>query len=105
MPLYLTEADVDSLLSPAEAIEAVEASLARLARGEIDNRTRERLPLPDGELAVMPPGDARRDRLRPTGGRARRRTARGAAVAPPRDRVLPRPRPARALLQRARLRP
>jgi alanine dehydrogenase len=53
MPLYLTEADVTGLLTPADAVEAVEASLHRLAAGEVDNRSRERLPLEDGQLAVM----------------------------------------------------
>src|SRR6266536_2489101 len=54
MPLYLTEAEVAELLTPAEAIAAVEASFERLARGEVDNRPRERLPLPEGQFAVMP---------------------------------------------------
>ena len=53
MPLYLTEADVAALLAPADAVEAVEESFRRLARGEVDNRPRERLPLDDGQFAVM----------------------------------------------------
>jgi alanine dehydrogenase len=54
MPLYLTEADVAALLTPAEAIDAVEASFGRLARGRIDNPPRVRAALPGGDFAVMP---------------------------------------------------
>src|ERR1700733_4811297 len=53
MPLYLTEADVTALLTPADAVEAVDASFRRLAEGEVDNRARARLPLDEGQLAVM----------------------------------------------------
>lgn len=51
--LYLSEADVQELLSPLEALEAVEASFLRVAAGLVDNRPRQRLPLEDGEFAVM----------------------------------------------------
>jgi alanine dehydrogenase len=54
MPLYLTDAEVAELLTPGDAFTAVEGSLARLARGEVDNRTRLSLDLPDGKFAVMP---------------------------------------------------
>jgi alanine dehydrogenase len=54
VPLYLTETEVTNLLPPEVAIEAVEASFRRLAAGEVDNRPRERLPLEDGQFAVMP---------------------------------------------------
>jgi ornithine cyclodeaminase/alanine dehydrogenase-like protein (mu-crystallin family) len=53
VPLYLTEADVTALLTPADAVAAVEASFLRLARGVVDNRPRERLPLDEGQYAVM----------------------------------------------------
>jgi len=53
VPLYLTEQDVASLLTPAEAFAAVEASFARLAAGEVSTLQRERLELPDGQFAVM----------------------------------------------------
>src|SRR5215471_8969635 len=53
MPLYLREADVAELLSPADAVAAVEESFRRLARGVVENRPRERLPLEDGLFAVM----------------------------------------------------
>ena len=48
MPLYLTEDDVTALLSPADALEAVEESFRRLAAGEVENRPRDRLPLDEG---------------------------------------------------------
>ncbi|HEV2591383.1 MAG TPA: ornithine cyclodeaminase family protein [Gaiellaceae bacterium] len=54
MPLYLTEAEVGELLTPAEAYAAVEATFARLAAGEIENAPRARLDIPDGVFAVMP---------------------------------------------------
>ena len=53
MPLYLTEANVESLLTPALALEAVEGCFRRIAAGEIENRPRERLRLEDGVFAVM----------------------------------------------------
>jgi alanine dehydrogenase len=53
LPLYLTEANVNSLLAPADALEAVEASFQRLAAGAVENRPRERLRLEDGAFAVM----------------------------------------------------
>ena len=53
VPLYLTEADVTGLLTPADAVEAVEGSFRRLAEGVVDNRPRQRLPIDDGQLAVM----------------------------------------------------
>ena len=56
LPLYVTEAQVAKLLTPAEAFAAVEASLGRLARGVIDNPARVRAELPDG-LSVAENGD------------------------------------------------
>jgi alanine dehydrogenase len=53
VPLYLTEANVESLLTPALALEAVEGCFGRMAAGEIENRPRERLRLEDGVFAVM----------------------------------------------------
>ena len=57
MPLYLREADVDALLPPADAVEAVEACFARLAAGAIENRPRYRLGLDDGRLHIMAAAD------------------------------------------------
>jgi alanine dehydrogenase len=53
VPLYLTEADVASLLTPADALDAVEGCFRRLAAGTVENRPRERLRLEDGVFAVM----------------------------------------------------
>lgn len=53
MPLYLTEADVTSLLAPPAMIEAIERCFERLARGEIDNRPRVRQNADGGAFAVM----------------------------------------------------
>jgi ornithine cyclodeaminase/alanine dehydrogenase-like protein (mu-crystallin family) len=52
--LYITEREVDELLSPTDARIAVEASLDRIARGAVDNPTRVRSELPGGVFAVMP---------------------------------------------------
>ena len=53
MALYLTEADVDSLLTIEDAIEAVEGSFRRLAAGGVENRPRYRLGLAGGIMAMM----------------------------------------------------
>jgi ornithine cyclodeaminase/alanine dehydrogenase-like protein (mu-crystallin family) len=55
--LYLTEEDVEALLTIADALEAVEGSFRRQAAGEIENRPRDRLRLEDGRLAVMAASD------------------------------------------------
>jgi len=57
MPLYLTEEDVEALLSIADALEAVEGSFLRLAEGVVENRPRYRLRLDGGALAVMAAAD------------------------------------------------
>jgi alanine dehydrogenase len=53
VPLYLPEAEVGELLTPADALEAVEACFRRLAAGEIDNQPRHRHRLEGGAFAVM----------------------------------------------------
>jgi ornithine cyclodeaminase/alanine dehydrogenase-like protein (mu-crystallin family) len=53
MPLYVTEAEVADLLTPADAIEAVEGCFRRLAAGEVDNRPRTRQRVDGGAFAVM----------------------------------------------------
>jgi ornithine cyclodeaminase/alanine dehydrogenase-like protein (mu-crystallin family) len=53
VPLYLTEDDVAELLTPADAVEAVEESFRRLARGGVENRPRDRLSVDEGQFAVM----------------------------------------------------
>jgi alanine dehydrogenase len=57
MPLYITEAEVADLLSPAEAVEAVEECFRRMAAGSVENRPRYRLGLEEGALAVMAAAD------------------------------------------------
>jgi len=52
--LYVTEAQVAELLTPADARAAVHASFERLARGVVDNPSRVRAELPGGIFAVMP---------------------------------------------------
>jgi ornithine cyclodeaminase/alanine dehydrogenase-like protein (mu-crystallin family) len=51
--LYLTEEQVGELLTPADAVDAVEESFRRLARGSVQNEPRRRLGLADGIFAVM----------------------------------------------------
>jgi ornithine cyclodeaminase/alanine dehydrogenase-like protein (mu-crystallin family) len=53
VPLYLTETDVESLLTAADAVPLVERSFERLAAGGVAVLPRERLPAGDGFLAVM----------------------------------------------------
>ena len=53
MPLYLTEAEVAELLTPADALEAVEGCFRRLAAAEVENRPRVRQWLDGGAFAVM----------------------------------------------------
>jgi ornithine cyclodeaminase/alanine dehydrogenase-like protein (mu-crystallin family) len=55
--LYLTEADVEALLGPEEALGAVEGCFERLAAGAVENRPRYRIPLEGGALAVMAAAD------------------------------------------------
>ena len=57
MRLYLTESDVEALLTPADAVEAIEACFRRMAAGAVENRPRERLRLDGGRLAVMAAAD------------------------------------------------
>src|SRR6478735_3177887 len=57
VPLYLTESDVGELLSPADAVEAIEACFGRMAAGSVENRPRYRLGLEEGALAVMAAAD------------------------------------------------
>ena len=57
MPLYLAEADIDQLLTPEDALDAVEGSFRRLAEGVVENVPRRRLRLDGGMLAVMSAAD------------------------------------------------
>jgi ornithine cyclodeaminase/alanine dehydrogenase-like protein (mu-crystallin family) len=55
--LYLTEADVESLLGPEDALEAIEACFRRMAAGEVENKPRYRVRLERGAMAVMAAAD------------------------------------------------
>jgi alanine dehydrogenase len=57
VPLYLTEADVAELLTPSDAVDAVEACFRRIATGEVENAPRRRLALEGGRLADMAASD------------------------------------------------
>jgi alanine dehydrogenase len=58
LPLYLTEEDVSALLTPEDAVAAIEECFQRLARGAIENLPRQRLRLEHGALAVMAATDS-----------------------------------------------
>ena len=53
MPLYLTEADVEGLITAGEAVPVVEDCFRRMAAREVDNVPRRRLELETGAFAVM----------------------------------------------------
>jgi ornithine cyclodeaminase/alanine dehydrogenase-like protein (mu-crystallin family) len=57
VPLFLSEADVAALLTPADAVEAIEGCFRRMAAGSVENRARYRLRLEEGALAVMAAAD------------------------------------------------
>ncbi|HEU5279571.1 MAG TPA: ornithine cyclodeaminase family protein [Gaiellaceae bacterium] len=57
MTLFLSEDDVQDVLTPADAVEAVEASFLRLAAGAIDLAPRRRLKLEEGRFADMAASD------------------------------------------------
>ena len=57
MPLYLTEAEVEALLGPEDALEAIDACFRRLAAGAVENVPRKRLALDGGVFAVMAAAD------------------------------------------------
>jgi ornithine cyclodeaminase/alanine dehydrogenase len=57
MPLYLTEHDVETLVEPAVAVDAIEACFRRMAAGEVQLAPRRRLRLPEGALADMAAAD------------------------------------------------
>ncbi len=57
MTLFLSEQDVKELLSPEDAVSAVEGCFRRLAAGSVENAPRRRLRLQDGRLADMAASD------------------------------------------------
>ena len=57
MTLFLSEGDVEKLLTPADAVDAVEASFVRMAAGAVELAPRRRLQLAEGRLADMAASD------------------------------------------------
>jgi ornithine cyclodeaminase/alanine dehydrogenase-like protein (mu-crystallin family) len=57
VPLYLTEQDVEALLTPEDAVDAVEECFRRMASGVVENAPRRRLALEGGRLADMAASD------------------------------------------------
>jgi alanine dehydrogenase len=57
MTLYLRESDVEKLLPPEDAVEAVEGCFERLASGQAGIRPRYRIPLHEGLLNIMGAAD------------------------------------------------
>jgi len=55
--LFLSENDVRELLSPADAVAAVEACFTRMAAGTVHHAPRRRLELEEGRLADMAASD------------------------------------------------
>jgi ornithine cyclodeaminase/alanine dehydrogenase-like protein (mu-crystallin family) len=58
MPIYLTESDIEALVSPTDAVDAIEACFRRMAAGEVEIAPRRRLRLPEGALADMAAADS-----------------------------------------------
>ena len=57
MTLFLSESDVQELLTPVDAVEAVEGAFLRMATGAVEIAPRRRLKLQDGRLADMAASD------------------------------------------------
>ncbi len=56
MTLFLTETEVEHLLTMPDAIRVVEQALRELGQGDAVNRPRQRVRVPNGILHVMPAG-------------------------------------------------
>jgi ornithine cyclodeaminase/alanine dehydrogenase-like protein (mu-crystallin family) len=57
VPLYLSESDVERLITPAEAVPVLEECFRRMAAGAVENVPRRRLALEHGFFAVMAAAD------------------------------------------------
>jgi alanine dehydrogenase len=57
LPLYLSESDVEGLITPGDAVPVLEECFRRLAAGAVENVPRRRLGLDDGAFAVMAAAD------------------------------------------------
>jgi alanine dehydrogenase len=55
--VFLSESEVQGLLTPADSVDAVEASLSRMAAGTVQLAPRRRLDLEEGRLADMAASD------------------------------------------------
>jgi alanine dehydrogenase len=53
LPLYLSESDVEGLITAGEAVPVIEACFLRMASGSVENVPRRRLELDNGAFAVM----------------------------------------------------
>ncbi len=53
MPLYLTESDVEGLITAGEAVPVLESCFRRMAAGAVQNVPRRRLAFEDGSFAVL----------------------------------------------------
>jgi ornithine cyclodeaminase/alanine dehydrogenase-like protein (mu-crystallin family) len=53
LPLYLSERDVEGLITAGEAVPVIEACFLRMAAGAVENVPRRRLALDGGAFAVM----------------------------------------------------
>jgi ornithine cyclodeaminase/alanine dehydrogenase len=60
VPLYLSERDVEALITPGEAVAVIEECFQRMAAGAIENVPRRRLELEEGAFAVMSAVDRER---------------------------------------------
>jgi alanine dehydrogenase len=58
LPLYLSEDDVSALLTPKDALAAVEACFVRMSRTGVTTLPRKRIPLADGTLSMLAASDA-----------------------------------------------
>ena len=57
MPLWLTEDDVDSLVTPGDAVPVIEDCFRRMAAGDVELMPRRRFPVEGGIFAVMAAAD------------------------------------------------
>jgi alanine dehydrogenase len=57
VPLFLSEIDVEAVVTPTVAVDAVENCFRRMAAGEVEIAPRRRLRLPEGSLADMAASD------------------------------------------------
>jgi alanine dehydrogenase len=57
VPLYLRESDVERLVTPADAVAALESCFDRIGRGVVENRSRFRVGLDEGLLHVLAAAD------------------------------------------------